>query len=241
MATYGELKTRALRLADEVGNSDAALVAEEGLLEALRYVSTRVIVDALVGTAEYTVLGTEPEVNLQPVFELFVTDFAITDASAPLEPLVLYVRNANDDGIAYDYRRFLDWKRLKTVPGRNREFIFTASLRDRRPDRSFTINASNQLIVFPEPRTDQVLTFHYKKDPAPYLDATTPELPTNWQSILVNAATMYIKEMVRQPEEIINPFELFAGLDRQIKDFEREERSRRGRPRITMHRSYEVV
>jgi hypothetical protein len=241
VATYGELKTRALRLSDEVGNSDAALVAEEGLREALKYTANRVVIDGLVGTAEYTVLGTEPQVNNQTVYELFGSDFTITDTSAPLQPLVLYVRNASDDGIPYDYRRFLDWKRLKTVPGRNREFIFTASLRDRRPDRSFTINASDQVVIFPEPRTAQVLTLHYKLDPAPYDDLTTPEIPAEWDSILVNGATVLIKEMVRQPDQIINPFELFGGLDRQIKDFEREERSRRGRPRITMHRSYEVT
>lgn len=240
MATYGELKAIALVLADEVGNTRAETLAETGLFECLKYISTRVILDGLVGKATYTWVDGDEDADL------YGGDFNITDASAPLEPLDLYVNtaaalSASSVGVPYRFRRYLDWLQLKSIPRTSRTHITYSPAEDRRPDRSFTVDpATNKLMLHPQPLADSVLTLFYRKDPVAYNDANTPEAPAQWQSIMTNGATLFVKEMVRSPEQIINPYELFASLDRQIANLDRSLRGPRSRPGMKMHLSYEV-
>lgn len=234
MATYDELRDKALRLSDEEGNSDAQAVAEDLLVEAMKYVATFVRLDNLVGSAQHTWVDGDTEADL------FGSDFTIADASAPLEPLNLFVASdATSNGTEYSYRRFLDWKRLQGDPiiGR-RSSIFDSYINDNRPYRNFTIDPSNRLVIDPVPQEDAVVTIHYKIPVAAYVGANTPEIPGDWDFILVSGAILGIKEFIRQPDAIIDPYNLFVQLDPHLKKMEWQLRGRHTNPRMKIANSY---
>jgi len=225
-----------LILADEVGNTDAQSVAEKGLEEAMKYVASKVRLDTLVGTATHTWTATDDKI---PLFTAL--GFNITSASSPLEPILLFVGTLGDTGIPFDFRRFLEWKELQGQPGRLRTAIFGGLVIDERPERSFTINASDELELHPQPVEDKVLTLHFRIPPADYTDAGTPEIPQRWDSILIHGAVMFVKEQVRMPEQIINPYDFFQGLDEQITRMESQLRGTKSRPVMKIGKSYRVI
>ncbi len=236
MALYSALRDTTLILADEIGNTDAQTVAEKGLEETMKYVASKVLLDSLVSTATFIWLAAGDQV------ELFTAGgFNITDASSPLEPLSLFVGTVDTNGIPYVYRRFLQWKDLQAQPGRLRTAIFGGLVLDERPERTFTINASDEMELFPEPAVGKQLTLHYRLTPAPYADSTTPEIPARWDSLLINGAVMYVKEQVRQPEQIINPYDFFKALDEEITRMESQLRGTMSRPSMKIGKSYRVI
>jgi len=234
MTTYGNLRTTVLVLADETGNSSAESIAEVGLHQTMKYVASKLELDSLVGSATHTWLSTDSDIDL------YGSDFNITDASAPLEPLDMFVGKSGTTGLPYDYRRYLDWQRLKSVPAFEREWISLPSSIDRRPDRCFTVTPSNKVELYPEPLVGEVVTIWYRADPADYAAGTTPEIPSNWDHILVNGAVLYVEKVIKEEEKVINPYQLFNALDEQIREMERSLRGPRSRPQMTVSRSYGV-
>jgi hypothetical protein len=236
LALYSTLRDTVLVLADEIGNTDAETVAERGLEEAMKYVASKVLLDSLVSSATYTWVAGDDKIAL-----FTAGGFNISDASSPLEPLLMFVGTAGDNGTPYDYRRFLDWKNLQAQPGRLRTAIFGGLTIDERPERSFTINSDDELELDPQPAADKVITLHYRIPPAAYADSGTPEIPARWDSILINGAVMYVKEQARQPEQIINPYDFFKTLDEQITRMESQLRGTKARPVMKIGKSYRVI
>jgi hypothetical protein len=232
MSTYAQLKENALIIANQEGDSTAGKIAEIALVEALKYTRSHVLLDGLIGEAEYTWLAADEDIALG------VDGFEITES--PVEPIELYVGAAGESGTVYVYRRYLDWRRLNALPGKSRGSMFEESIRDERPARCFSINADGDVVLVPKPSTGQVVTLYYHKEPAGYSAASSPEIPSKWEFILISGAVLWLKEYEKDPDMIIDPVELFGKLDPQISRMDRALRGPRSRQRMKMAPSHRV-
>lgn len=225
MATYSTLLSNVLTLCDCVGDTGASNVAKIALELTMRLVSSRVYLRGLVGSATYIVV--DPDLSVA----IGVGGFGITDYSTPNR---LYV-----NAIPYDFREYLDWLDLKSVPNGVRLFITEANTYDARPSRAWTIDDTNSIIADPLSVGD-VLTFKYNKQPAAYADAGTPELPVEFDTILVSAASNVVKEYLKDPDQIANIYDLIASpsVIAQIEELDNKQNSNRKRRRLRMARSY---
>lgn len=213
-----------------VGDSDAAAIAEIALEEALKYVAQKVYLPALVASATYTWGVSDTEASLS-------SDFGISDFETPV--LLLVAENASSTGVPYVFREWLEYEQIRAVPGGIRVNLTSATSYDERPDRVYTLNPSNELIAYPI-KAGNVLTLYYRKSPAAYSDAGTPEMPSLFDSILVNGAVMYLKEYIREPEQIINPYKLFKDLDEQIEELDHHLKSQRQRRPMKLSARYRI-
>lgn len=224
MTTYSTLLDRALKLTDSEDVTQAEAVGQIALEEALKYVASKVYLPDLVASASYTYTDSDTYVDIS-------ADLGISDYETPE---YLYI-----DDIPYVYREWHEWKILKNSPGQVREDLSSPLTYDERPNRVYTIDPNNRIYIYPVSE-DDVVEFFYRKSPAAYTSGGTPEMPSLFDSILVNGAVMYIKEYIREPEAIINPYELFSKLDPQIEELDRHLNSKRSKPHIRLSRRYRI-
>lgn len=227
MTTYSTLVSKALILSEQEDVTSAQDVAEIAIIEALKYVATKVYVPELIGSATYTWTSLDTSISL-------VSDFGVS-LSVYAGPARLYVNE-----IPYDYRDYLVYLDLKNVASGDRVFITQPLTSDENPDRVYTIDLSNNIIPDPEPVDGQDVVFYYHKMPAAYASGGTPEIAPSFDSLLVNGTVLWLKEWLRDPEQIINPYELFQKLDPQIKEMDLRFASNRRRDHIRLSKSYRI-
>lgn len=222
MATYLELLNKALTITETTGVTDVIAVAKEALERAMRYVSRRVDIPALIQSASY-VWG--PSTTTVAVG---VGGFGITNMQTP------YMLLGND--VPYRYVEFKEWLVLQNVPGYARVGIDYVTT-DERTQYQWTINLSNEVELYPNLSDTSTAVLYYLKAPEVYADGTTPELPSTWQDILVDAACIVIKTYIENPSQVINFEKLFSALDEMIDMYktEREGRFKRTRIKISSH------
>ena len=226
MSTYSELLDDVLTLTDQTGVTPATNIAKIGLVRTLKYISSRVYLPDLVPSATYTWGASDTEALLS-------TDFVVTDYSTPV---VLFV---ND--IPYVYRDYLQWKQLQNSPGKSyRENISSVPTLDERPARCFTIQSNETLYVRPVAEGD-VLELFYKKEPGAYGDGSgTPEMPSEWQWLLVDGAIAFVQAWERNQEKILPPAKLFTFLDDSIQELDIALNSQRARGKMRLSHSYRI-
>lgn len=230
--TYLQLKTDALVLTDHEGSADVGSVAEIALLEALKFVAQNVRLDSLVGEASYTLDATDITNQYIP---LNTDGFEVADITEPLE---LWVgQTATSDGERYEYKRYLDWRRLKNTQS-GRSPLFGSYTNPSMASRTFTLNTSDNILIYPFPTEGKICTLFYQKEIAAYSDAGYPELNDPWDSILINGAVLYIKEFLKETMEPLNPYLLFQQLIPQIEELKISLDSPRTSPRLRIHSSY---
>ena len=221
MATYLELLNKALTLTETTGVTDVIAVAKEALERAMKYISRKVDIPALIQSGSYTWGASTTTVVLG------VGGFAITNMQTP------YILIGNDS--PYRYVEYKEWLVLKSVPGSHRIGLDTG-LTDERVPYQWTLNYSNQVELYPNLSEGSLATLYYFKSPAAYADGTTPELETDWQDMLVDAACVVIKTYIENPSEVINFNSLFKVIDPMIDQYksEREGRFKRSRVKISL-------
>lgn len=211
MATYGTLKANALTLLESTGATDVGAVIEIALHEAMNYIASKVRLDDLIESASFTCSSDDDSIPLG------VSGFAVSDLVTPVE---LYVGDsATDDGVRYVYRRYMEWRRLKTVPNAKRYGVWNDP-DDLRPGYCFTIDSSDNVLLNPTANSGDVVTLFYEKAPAAYNASNEPELNAKYHGIVLAGALLWGKEFIKEPETIINPYTLFAQLDPQIQEME---------------------
>lgn len=229
--TYETLKNNALILTDNEGALDIGGVAEIALHEAMKYVATKVRLDALTGEATYTV--DSDDVTNQYV-EL--SDFSASNMDQPLELWV--AGSASETGSLYRYIRYSDWRKMRYNSSASTP-LFRDNYNSNLPsDGSFTLDLNNRLKIFPFPIEGRVLTLCYQKELAAYSNAGFPELQGPWTSILTNGAVLYINKFLKEGEEALNPYLLFQQLDSQIDELNIALESPFTTPTIKIHKSY---
>ncbi|RMH38000.1 MAG: hypothetical protein D6694_12785 [Gammaproteobacteria bacterium] len=220
MATYQTLRDRALALTGNTGVTDITTVAEYGLEEAMKYVASRVYLFDLIKSATYTWQSSDTSVSIEGS-----SGFNASDYSTPVR---LYV---ND--IPYDMLEYFTYKDLKKIPGTERLYVTEIDSVDARPSKAFAINPSKEIELDPVSAGD-VLTLYYKKQPAPYGDGTgTPEIPSEYDHILVNGAILYIQAFIEMQEVgqqgVVNIRTLLSALDPDIRELDIELNHKRAR------------
>jgi hypothetical protein len=206
MATYLQLKTKVLKLVEQVGSSDVAAIAEIGLEETMKFVAIRVPLASLRGTALYTWQSGDTEANI-------ATDFGVANFEFAER---LFVAN-----VPYAFRDYATSLDLQNTPGARRMALFEPFTQDERPAKSWTIDDSSNIIPYPV-NVGNELKLRYIKSPAPYADATVPEIPTLFDFILVNGATMICKEYLLPSEKkgLLNPYAILQALEPQINELD---------------------
>lgn len=222
MATYLELLNKALTITETSGVTDVIAVAKEALERCMRYVSRRVDIPDLIQSASYTWGASTTSVAIG------VGGFGITNMQTP------YLLLGND--VPYRYVEFKEWLVLQNVPGYSRVGIDYVTT-DERIQYQWTINLSNEAELYPNLAESSIATLYYFKAPSAYADGTTPELPSTWQDILVDAACIVIKTYIENPSSVINFEALFEPLNPMIDMYksEREGRFKRSRVKISSH------
>lgn len=230
--TYQTLKEEALVLTDHEGSLDVGSVAEIALVESLKYVAQHVTLDELLGEASYTLTSTDITNQYVPVN---ASGFEVTDMAEPLEMWV--GSSATSDGERYEYKRYLEWRRLKNA-GHDRTRLFGTLRHPSMAGRTFTKNSSDNFLIYPFPTEGKQCTLFYQKEIAAYSDAGYPEISDPWDSILINGTILYINQFLSEAAEPVNPYLLFKQLDPQIEEMKISLDSPRTSPRLRIHQSY---
>jgi hypothetical protein len=230
MTTLGEIKADVLSLAESPESIEIGKVAEIGIQETLKYISSKVVLPELVRDAEVTYAAASHNSGIA----IGAGGFEVADFDTPLR---LYV-----DNVAYDLRDYLVWKDLKTerngFPGTR---IYEHEREDRRPDRVWTLRYSDNLILFdPFPTEGTTIELVYIKPVDAYADANVVFLPNRFEGLVMNGALVYCKEYIREPEQIINPYQLLSTLDPQIQELKIHRDSTRPRFKMRIGKGYEL-
>ena len=134
-----------------------------------------------------------------------------------------------------EYNHFIE---LRSIPGGVRVGIMTPGTIDERPAFPWTITPLDKVWAQPLAQNN-VLTLFYRKVPAAYVGANTPEILPMFDYILVNGAVLALKEFLREPTEITTMWGLFeAGLMKDIEKYDSFINGRRKRSYMKIHRSY---
>jgi len=237
MTTYDGLVSTVLELCDHVGSTDAQTVANRAMALCMRYVSSRVELPSLIGSASFT-WGA-----LTTSAPLFTSQgFNITESTYG-SPNRLYVKrdsSATDPGIPYEFLEYVHWLDLKSaVSGGARSSLFEPPSNDERPQYAYTIDHSNALIAYPIAENN-VLKFYYNKLPAAFAGGATPEIPAQFDYILINGASLYLKEWIREPADILDSYRIFQSLNPQIEEMDSFLNARRKRRQLKLANSYRV-
>lgn len=237
MSTYGTLRDRATARVGLTGQSEAEGIAQAALEEAMRYISFIVRVPSLVGSATATAPAS-PTLEANAI-TLDTGGFNILSSYST--PDRLYVKKSSaivGYGTPYEFLEYNHFIDLKSLAGGARTDLFRPGLLDERPDFSYTITPANTIWAYPLTQNN-VLTLFYRKTPAAYSGAATPEILPMFDYILVNAAEIVLKEWLREPAELTDMWELFeAKLGSQIRQYDLHLQSQRHRTHYRIHRSY---
>lgn len=228
MTTYLDLKNDVLKLVDSTGATDVGALVEVGLQEAMKYVASKVVLEGLISSGTHTWVEGATSASLSG-------DFGITNMQTPLE---MWVHNDGEDGVRYEYIKYLEWRRLKNVSGATRDFITVAPTSNELPPRSFTKDLDGNIILYPLPKADKICTLFFLTAPAPYSDAGEPPLPDVWTSTLTFGAKLFADDMIKEPQVPTNPYNLFSLLDPQIDEMKNALRSPRTAKRMRIARAY---
>lgn len=226
MSTYTELRDKVLTLTDQVGVTDSSNVAKVGLEEAMKYVASKVYIQALHPTATYTWQDGDTEISI-------LADFGVSDFETPVGLFV--------DEIPYDYREYFQWLSLRNSPGGQRYYLTDPGTSDERPGRVWTINESDSVEIYPDPRVDDEILLIYRTIPAPFGDGSgSPEIPSLFEGILMSGAELVVKQYVRDPETVLDFYSLFKVLDPHIQELDFHLNSKRNKFQIKLSRSYRI-
>ena len=235
--TYSQLRDSALILVDSSTDAtDLRQIAQVALEETMKYISQRVELPGLIKSATATWGASTVSIPLG------VGGFGITNYDTPNRLYIRLDSTATAPGIPYDFREYLHWLDLSAVPDavHYRSDSFEVLTGDERPSRCYTIDHSNNLIAAPVAE-DNVLTFYYNIAPAAYADSGIPELPAaSFDSILVSGAVLVLKEFIREPDVIVDPYTILGSLDKQISQLDSFLNSRRRRRVLNIHSSYRI-
>lgn len=239
MATYEALRDRALNQVGLLGQSEAQTVAQVALEEAMKFVAFHVRIPSLIASATATAPAS-PELESNAI-AIGVGGFAV---SATYQcPDRLYIKSDStitDIGTPYDFVEYHHFQDLKSISGVARTGIFESALGDERPGFSWTVTPSDKVWASPI-KENNVLTLVYRKVPAAYSGAASPEILAMFDHILVNGAVIALKEYLREPAEITTLWTLFEnGLMKEVERYDLFLNGQRKRSHFKMHRSYRV-
>ena len=236
MATYGALKTTVLSLCDSPDSVEAGAVAETALAYAMQYLATKMDITSLIDSTSWTVAAGETSWSLAT--KLGASDWALY--STPNRVYVKQDSTATSPGRPYDPVDFMSWLDLKAIPyGQSRDTLFDPATIDGRPSGAYTIDPDSNILIDPI-TTGNVITLYWNKAPAAYASAGTPELPAQYHTVLVNGAIRILKEWIREPEIITDPFGVLQGLDEQIREIDIHIRGNRKRFTLRPSARYRV-
>lgn len=239
MATYEELRDRALRQVSCLGQSEAQSVAQTALEEAMKFVAFHVRVPSLIASAT----ATAPANPMLESSAITIGLGGFNVAATYQCPDRLYIKKDSstvDIGIPYDFLEYHIFQDLKAIPCGTRVGIFEPSTIDERPTYCYTITPDNKLWATPSAEGN-VLTLFFRKSPAAYSALVVPEILPLFDYILVNGAVIALKEWLREPEQITTLWSLFEeGLATDVQRYISFLNSQRKRTQLKIHRSYRV-
>jgi len=231
MTTLGEIKQDVLTLCESPDVTEIGNVAKIGIQETLKYISSKIIFAELAKTKTL-------EFSLDDHSEgipLNVGGFEADDYDTPLR---LYI-----NGIPYRFRDYLTYTDLtsEVISGKHNRELYDNRVIDKRPKYCWTLRYEDQMILFnarPDDGADMKLV--YKKKIPVYDENTVVFLPSMFESLLTNGAVLYCKEYIREPEMIINPYQLLSGLDTQIQELQIHLETDAPRQQMTIGDSYSL-
>lgn len=239
MATYEQLRDRALGQTGTTGMTEPQTIAQYALEEAMRFVASHVRIQSLIGSATATApADAHLETN---AITLGVSGFNISSSFQCIDRL--YVKKDSSvvgRGTPYEYVEYDYFHDLKAAPGSIRVGVYDAASYDERPMYSYTLTPDGK-IWSTDIAEDNVLTLVFQKTPAAYSGSSTPEILTKFDYILVDAAVIAIKEWQKEPAEIVTLRTLFQnGLMNDVKLYAEYLKGQYKRDTLKVHRDYRI-
>lgn len=237
--TYEQLRDAALKRVGHLGQSDTEQVAEAALEEAMKFVAYYVRIPSLIGSATATA-GASPMLESNAI-TLSTGGFNITSTYQAPDRLNVKRTSADTDiGIPYTYYEYHVFQDLRNIPGLYRYGLSGPAVNDESSDYAYTITPDGKLWATPLAENN-ILTLYFRKSPAAYSGSAYPEILPLFDTILVNAAETVLKEFVREPEAIVNMWELFERhLIMDIDKYDQFINGQYNRSELKMHRSYRI-
>jgi hypothetical protein len=240
MSTYSTLRDRALDQVGCTGQTEAQTIAQVALEEAMKFVAFHVRIPSLVASATATA-PSDPQLEASAI--------ALTGGAGTFGistgvfqcPDTLWVKKDSSTvgyGTPYEFYEYNTFLALKAIPSGRRIGVLDNGFADERADFSWTITPTDK-VWSEELVEDNVLTLFYRKSPAAYSGAATPEITPLFDYILVNAAVLALKEWLREPAELTTMWGLFEqGLMADVQRYDSFINGRRKRSHLRIHRSY---
>lgn len=236
MTTYATLRDSALKQCGAYGESEMSELAEIALAECMKFVSFHIRVPALVGSATATAPAS-PELESNALS--IASDFSIADFRTPDRLFVKKNSSAVELGTPYEFLEYDTTLDLLYSPSSRYGIVRDLDeYGDDIPDRWYTITPSNKIWARPLSQGN-VLTFFYRKEPAAFSGAGTPEINPQFDWILTKGAVLAIKEAQREPDRIMSMWDLFTnGLEADLDRYDSFLNGRRKRDEIRIHKSH---
>lgn len=235
--TYATLRDRALSQVGCLGQSEAQIVAQTALEEAMKFVAFKVRIPSLIASATFTALASpDLEVNAIP---LGSAGFNISSSyQAPDRLYIAVDSNATVPGLPYEFLEYAYFLDLQAIPSTIRIGISSPYTADDRPLYCYTITPANTVWIRSIVQGN-IVTFYYRISPVAYNSSSSPEILPMFDYILVNGAVIALKEWLREPAEVTTLWSLFeAGLTPDTQKYDEFLNGQRKRSHLKVHRSY---
>jgi hypothetical protein len=194
----------------------------------MKYVASRVYIASLIPSATYTWQDGDTGIDLVADFGINLADF--------VTPYILTV-----SGVPYNFRDFIEWTQLKAVPSSSVRISISAPVSiDERPGATYTIDPNSVILLNPEPSEDEVVELFYRVSPAPYADLTVPEIPSDWDWILVDGGVSWVQAWENNEDQILTPSQIFVNLNKPIRDLNLAINSGRRHSKLKLAFSYRI-
>lgn len=238
MSTYDTLRDRALNFVGCFGQVEAQTVAQIVLEEAMKFVAFYVRIPSLIASSQFTIVASNPQTEANaPTLDAAGFN-VLASYQAPDRLYVKSSASADGYGVPYEYLEYHYFIDLQSIPSGGRIGVSTPGTVDERPRYSWTITPSNKVWISPL-TTGNVATLFYKKNPAAYSGAGTPEILPRYDYILVDACTAVLKDWLRDPEAVTTARDIFrAKIMPDIGLYDLENSAARKRSHLKIHKSY---
>lgn len=202
--TYGTLRSQLLTMVNGTGSTELSNVADVFLFETMKYIARQVEqLPQLIGKATATWnVALDAELSI-------ATAFGVSDMRSPRR---LFVKSSNtQDGFGpeYEFRDYEAYHSALYRPGYNAPKLQVTDRNyfSERPLNAWTINytteATGGILVYPV-QTNDTLTFFYTKEVAAYNVANAPEIPSDFDQLVLMGAHVLMQEYLKDPDAIVS-------------------------------------
>jgi hypothetical protein len=201
--TYGALRSQLLTMINGTGSTELSNQADVALFETMKYIARNVEkLPRLIGRASATW-----NVALNSQLDI-ATAFGVTDMRSPRRLFVKTSANQEGYGPEYDFSDFEIYNSVLYRPSYNAPRLEVSDRRHgiQRPINRWTVDyttvATGGILCYPV-QTNDTLTLFYTKEIAAYDVNNSPEVPSDFDQLVLDGAFALMQQYLKDPDGIL--------------------------------------